>query len=138
MRYPLVLAVFLYTAAVFVPSCTSGGQLEEKVFVVNIRPGEERLRQYLEYHKAVWPEVEKGFLHAGYRQISLFRSGHTIVMIIKVPQGADLGAMGKKAEAFDKRCAEWNKLMAGYQEGVAGTAPGKTWTEAEKFYLFAQ
>lgn len=111
-------------------------RLMEKVFVVQIKPGEDKLKEYLEYHRAVWPEVERGFEKAGYRQIQLLRSRHTVVMIIKVPEGADLEAMGKKAEAYNPRCAEWNRLMNGYQEGVPGTAPGQTWTAAERFYLF--
>ncbi len=111
-------------------------RLMEKVFVMQVKPGDDKLREYLAYHRAVWPEVEKGFEHAGYRRIRLLRSHHTVVMIVEVPEGADLGEMGKKAEAFDKRCAEWNRLMTGYQEGVAGAKPGETWTEAEGFYLF--
>ncbi len=118
-------------------SC-SRERLMEKVFVVQIKAGEDKLKEYLEYHRAVWPEVEQGFEKAGYRQIRLLRSQHTVVMIIKVPEGADLEAMGKEAEAYNPRCAEWNRLMSGYQEGVPGTAPGQTWTVAEPFYLFGR
>jgi L-rhamnose mutarotase len=125
-------------AAAFLGQSCSRERFTEKVFVVQIRPGEDRLKEYLEYHRAVWPEVEKGFEHAGYRQIRLLRSQHTVVMIIKVPEGADLAAMGKKAESYNKRCAEWNQLMAGYQQGVPGAAPGQTWTAAEPFYLFGR
>lgn len=137
MRFPLYLLICLYVAAVL-PACTTPEQLVEKVFVVNIRPGEEQLKRYLMYHDAVWPEVEAGFKKAGYRQIRLYRSHHTVVMIITVPTGADLDAMGKAAEAHDPRCKEWNTLMAGYQEGVAGSLPGQTWSEATVFYQFSQ
>lgn len=133
MRF-IVLLVSL--PIVFLCQSCGGHRLPEKVFVAQIRPGEEKLREYLDYHRAVWPEVEKGFQHAGYKRIRLFRSHHTVVMIVEVPEGADLDEMGKKAESYDKRCAEWNRLMTGYQEGVAGAAAGQTWTEAEPFYLF--
>lgn len=125
-----VLLLLLFTA------CTRAERLTEKVFVVNIKPGEETLRQYEQYHAAVWPEVEEGFRKAGYRRIRLFRSAHTVVMVITVPEGADLAAMGKTAEGHHPRCAEWNRLMAGYQEGIAGALPGQTWTEALPLYSF--
>lgn len=131
MRLIRVLLIGFIFAA-----CGRGERLTEKVFVVNIAPGGDSLRQYLQYHESVWPEVEAGFRKAGYRQIRMFRSQHTLVMVIAVPEGADLNEMGKKAESHDPRCAEWNRLMAGYQRGVEGTLPGQTWTEALPFYSF--
>ena len=111
-------------------------QLEEKVFVVNLVPDSLKLKEYLDYHKKVWPQVEAGFKKAGYKKIVLYRYGYLLVMKITVPVGADLGAMGKLAESSDPRCAEWNKLMNTYQTGVEGTSPGQTWVEAEPFYQF--
>ncbi len=137
MRKQLILMASVL-AGVLLFSCSRLKPLEEKVFVVNIRPGEAQLKAYLDYHRTVWPEVEKGFMLAGYEKIRLYHSHHTVVMIISVPEGADLAAMGKKAESYNIRCAEWNRLMAGYQEGVAGTAPGETWTEAAPFYHFSR
>lgn len=137
MRFPLYLLIACYGVFVL-PGCTAREQLVEKVFVVNIRPGEDKLKEYLDYHQAVWPEVEQGFKKAGYRHIRLFRSHHTVVMIVTVPAGADLDAMGKTAEAHHPRCKEWNTLMAGYQEGVAGMLPGQTWSETTPFFEFKQ
>ncbi|MBO9153626.1 L-rhamnose mutarotase [Chitinophaga sp. GCM10012297] len=130
------LPICMFAVCMFA-ACKQEERLIEKVFVVNIKPGEDTLRQYLQYHAAVWPEVEQGFRKAGYRSIRMFRSNHTLVMTVTVPEGADLDAMGKTAESYNPRCAEWNRLMAGYQEGVAGTAAGQTWTEAKPFYTFS-
>jgi L-rhamnose mutarotase len=57
-------------------------------------------------------------------------------MTIKVPENADLNKMGKLAESYSPRCAEWNKLMNTYQRGVKGTSPGQTWVETVPFYEF--
>lgn len=111
-------------------------ELEDKVFVVNIVHDSLKLREYLDYHKQVWPQVEAGFKKAGYKKIVLYRYDYLLVMKITVPVGADLGEMGKLAEASDPRCAEWNKLMNTYQKGVEGTLPEQTWVEAKQFYEF--
>jgi len=135
--------LFLALASVTLLACTqsqsnkpSTDQLEEKVFVVNIVPDSVKLKEYLNYHAKVWPEVEAGFKKAGYKKITLYRYNHLLVMTITVPQNADLGAMGKLAESYSPRCAEWNKLMNTYQTGVQGTQPGQTWVEAKPFYVF--
>ena len=136
----LVIAVLLVTTRI--AGCSENAvrkspqQLEEKVFVVNILPDSSRLKEYLDYHKKVWPEVEAGFRKAGYQKIILYRYGYLLVMTIAVPRGADLGEMGKVAESHDPRCAEWNKIMNAYQKGVEGTSPGQTWVEAKPFYIF--
>nr|WP_295863918.1 L-rhamnose mutarotase [uncultured Chitinophaga sp.] len=130
----LVLVFF----AVCQLACSGSKEMktEEKVFVVNIVPEEKKLQEYLRYHQQVWPEVEAGFRKAGYKKISLYRYQYLLVMKIEVPAGADLGQMGKTAEAYSPRCAEWNRLMGGYQVGVPGTAQGETWVEAVPFYEF--
>lgn len=114
----------------------AGQALEERIFVVNIAPGDQKLQEYLEHHRQVWPEVEAGFKKAGYRKITLSRFQHLVVMSILVPKGANLDSMGKTAESYDKRCAEWNRLMDTYQTGVPGTEPGQKWVEAKAFYSF--
>jgi len=131
MRY-----VFLLAALISLVSCGAPQMLEERVFVVNVKQDEDSLQKYISYHNKIWPEVEQGFRQAGYRQIRLLRSHHTIVMIITVPKGANLDEMGKKAEAYHPRCAAWNRLMSGYQQGVPGTAIGQTWSEALQMYVF--
>lgn len=113
-------------------------RLTERVFVVNIVNDEQKLKEYLQYHAHVWPEVEAGFRKAGFRTISLYRFNYSLVMTIVVPEGADLAQMGKTAESYDPRCAAWNRIMDGYQQGVPGTKPGETWAEATRYYRFSK
>lgn len=109
---------------------------EEKVFVVNTVDNDEKLNEYLRYHKQIWPEVEAGFKKAGYKRISLYHFKDVVVMAIAVPVGADLDEMGKIAESYSPKCAAWNKLMNTYQQGVKGTEEGQKWVEAAPFYEF--
>lgn len=112
-------------------------KLEERVFVVNIVPDSVKLNEYLAYHQKVWPEVEAGFKKAGHKKIGLLRFNNLLVMTIEIPTGADLAAMGKLAESYNPRCAEWNQIMGGYQQGVPGTEPGQKWVEVKRFYEFS-
>jgi len=109
---------------------------DEHVFVVNIVDDAKKLKKYLTYHKQVWPEVEAGFKKAGYQRIALYRFDKLIVMTIRVPSGADLAKMGKIAESYSPKCAEWNLLMNSYQQGIRGTSQEQTWVETDLFYEF--
>src|ERR1044072_1860597 len=118
-------------------ACSSKNErFTERVFVANLVKDEQKLEQYLAYHKQVWPEVEAGFRKAGYKRITLYRFKYLLVMTITVPEQADLQQMSRTAEDYDKRCAEWNRLMSQFQTGVEGTVPGQTWVEADRYYLF--
>lgn len=109
----------------------------EKVFVVNTVDNQKKLKEYLQYHKNIWPEVEGGFKKAGFKSISLYRFNDLIVMRVTFPKGADLNKMSQLSESFSPRCAEWNKLMNNYQKGVNGTLPGQKWVEVIPFYKFS-
>ncbi len=133
--YILLLLITLMATA----SCKRqqpAGKLQERIFVVNIAPGEQKLQEYLNHHQQIWPEVEAGFKKAGYQKITLSRFDHLVVMSIVLPAGANLDSMSKIAESYDKRCAAWNRLMDTYQAGVPGTAPGQKWVEVKPFYSF--
>lgn len=138
----LVRLIILCTSMVFV-RCKGDGskpnvppQYEEHLFVVNIVDNPEKLKEYLTYHSHVWPEVEAGFKKAGYERIALYRFDKLIVMTVRVPVGANLDQMGKLAESYSPKCAEWNVLMDTYQQGVSGTAAGQKWAETNLFYEF--
>lgn len=109
---------------------------KELVFVVNLVNDESKIATYLDYHKKVWPEVEAGFKKAGYNTIKMYRYNTSLVMVITIPEDADINQIGKAAEGYDKKCEEWNQIMSNYQEGVTGTRKGQKWVQAELFYSF--
>ena len=134
---------FFYLSAFFVLICISCNQktspaekTKDLVFIVNLVNDEQKVKEYLAYHQKIWPEVEAGFRKAGYKKISIYRFNRSLVMIVTVPENADMNQMGKTAEAYNKKCKEWNELMNNYQVGVPGTAEGQKWAQAEPMYLF--
>lgn len=92
---------------------------------------DERLQnEYMQYHATqyqLWPEVSKGFCNAGFQQLLVFRNGRQLMLVISIPKGANLNDLNPKTTANNPRVDEWNKLMAKYQEGIAGTGKGEVW-----------
>ncbi len=136
--------LFFFAVLIFFSTCKNRQnndtqqKMEQKVFVVKIVPDTDSMQRYIDYHQHVWPQVEQGFRKAGYKKIALYRYGQLIVMTILVPEGSDLAEMGKVAESYDKRCAEWSQLMSNYHVGVDGTKPGEKWVEAQLIYNFTR
>lgn len=133
----LLLAGFLLCMAM--QGCQKAAEQtknKELVFVVNLVDDEKKVQEYLNYHKKIWPEVEAGFKKAGYKKITLYRFNKSIVMIVTVPENADLNRMGQVAESYSEKCKAWNALMSKYQVGVTGVAPGQKWAQTEEIYSF--
>lgn len=111
-------------------------ETKDLVFIVNLVNNEKKVEEYMAYHKKVWPEVEASFRKAGYRKINIYRFNKSLVMTVTIPKNADINTLGQVAEAYDKKCREWNQIMEGYQVGVPGTSEGQKWVEAERIYSF--
>ena len=86
--------------------------------------------EYYAYHERQfeeWPEVSAGFCNAGFIDVLLYRNGDQLMLMITYPEGEDYEQLNAKTTEDNPRVDEWNRIMAEYQEGVAGTAPGETW-----------
>lgn len=118
----------------FSSSCREQKPTKDIVMIVNLLNDPQKIKAYEQYHEHIWPQMEEGFRKAGFNNIRVYRFSNHLVMIITVPADADLSAMSKKAEAYDPRCREWNRLMDQYQQGVEGTLPGQKWVELKKIY----
>jgi L-rhamnose mutarotase len=86
--------------------------------------------QYLEYHRTQfekWPEVSKGFCHADFQQLLVFRNGRQLMLVISIPKGKTLDELNPKTIENNPRVTEWNKIMSKYQEGIEDAPKGTTW-----------
>lgn len=87
-------------------------------------------RAYFNYHDTQfeqWPEVAKGFCNAGFQRLLVYHNNRQLMLIINIPKGQSLDSLNPKTTENNPRVDDWNKLMAQYQEGLPGTAPGEVW-----------
>lgn len=74
-----------------------------------------------------WPDVAKGFCHANFQQLQIFKIGRQLVLIIRVPAANTLEELDPKTLENNPKMVEWNNRMKDYQTGLPGTKPGETW-----------
>ena len=87
-------------------------------------------REYLEYHRTQfekWPEISKGFSHADFQQVLVFRNGRQLMLIISIPKGESLDKLNPKTIENNPRVNTWNQIMKNYQEGIEDAPKGTTW-----------
>ncbi len=92
------------------------------------------IRAYLDYHRAVWPEVENGLRSIGIRRMLIWILGRRLFMYMETADGFDPERDFPRYEASHPRIKEWQDLMASMQEPVAEARPGELWAEMELAY----
>lgn len=101
---------------------------------INLKDDPEVLRRYAEYHRAVWPEVERGLKSIGIRRMMIWMMGRQLFMFMETGDGFDPEADFARYEASAPRIKEWQDLMASFQEPVAGAPLGQLWADMKLVY----
>lgn len=101
---------------------------------LNLRDDEELIALYEQYHQpgGVWPEVLESIRASGILNMTIYRSGVLLVMIMEVDEAFSF----ERKAALDKGSAKvqaWEKQMERFQEVVSGTDSGK-WTLMKEIF----
>jgi len=107
------------------------GERKRVGMVVRLRP--ELVDEYVERHKAVWPEVRSALRKVGVRNLSLFLSGDLVFMYM------EYGGKRPFAEAMAEyvklpRVAEWEDQMKRYKQVAGGASAETGFSEAREIY----
>ena len=101
-------------------------------FMLKVRP--EKIEEYKEHHKTLWPEMQAALRRTGWHNYSLFmRPDGTLFGYVEVPDTfqAALDGMGK-----EEINTKWQDFMAPFFESVSGTHADKMMEVLEQvFYL---
>ncbi len=79
---------------------------QRSAFVLRVRP--DKFDEYVEAHRAVWPEMLDALRNAGIRNYTIFRSGNEVFGYF---ESDDLEAAGAYMEAQDVN-GRWQDTMA--------------------------
>lgn len=83
---------------------------QRSAFVLRVRP--DKLAEYIEAHRAVWPELLAALHDAGIRNYTIFRNGTEMFGYFEAD---DLAAAAAHMEAQEVN-ARWQDRMAGLLE----------------------
>lgn len=88
-------------------------------FLLKVR--EDKLEEYKEYHRNVWPEQLEALRRTGWRNYSLFmRQDGLLFGYFETPESYEAALRGMEKEGVNLK---WQEMMKPYFEGLEGNRP---------------
>ena len=96
------------------------------------------IRLYDSLHSAqgVWPALEKANKAAGIRLVKIWRAGTRLMMMIEVPDDADMARLDSLYVSADPKVKEWGAMMSNFQRALPGVDTAQKWTSMEVIHHY--
>ena len=104
------------------------------ILTLDLRDGPDVAAAYRQYHQDAWPEVVESIRAAGVREMDIYMLGRRLVMILDVAEGVSLADVFERRAAVNPRVAEWERLMASFQQPPPDAPEGKLWSVMEQVF----
>ena len=105
---------------------------------INLKDDPDVIARYVEHHRTVWPEVERGLRAIGIERMLIWRLGRRLFMLMETVDAFDPDADFARYAASDPRITEWQSLMESLQEPVPDAKPGEWWADMNLVYELGQ
>ncbi len=92
------------------------------------------IAQYVEHHRAVRPEVERGLRAIGIERMLIWRLGRRLFMLMETADAFEPERDWPRYMESDARVREWQSLMESFQQPAPDAAPGEWWANMELVY----
>ena len=107
--------------------------IQRYCLALDLKDDPKLIREYEQYHQAVWPEIVESIRSAGIESMEIYRTGNRLFMIMEV--NSDFSFEKKSAsDAANAKVQEWEQLMWKYQQALPSARPGEKWTLMEKIF----
>lgn len=120
--------------AVYSSSSEDGLLMKRYARTLQLKDDPAMIARYVEHHRAVWPEVERGLRGIGIERMLIWLLGQRLFMVMETVDGFDEDRDWARYMASDPRIAEWQLMMESMQEPVAEAKPGEWWADMELVY----
>ena len=96
------------------------------------------IRLYDSLHSAqgVWPALEKANKAAGIRLVKIWRAGTRLMMMIEVPDDAEMTRLDSLYVSADPKVKEWGAMMSNFQRALPGVDTAQKWTSMEVIHHY--
>ena len=103
-------------------------------FTLDLRNDRAVIAAYKEYHRKVWPEIERNQRRVGFMKTRIFLHGRWLFLYYETTD--DYDPKTAFAESIkDPKGAEWEHLMReSFQEPLPDAGPGEWWLPMELVY----
>lgn len=113
--------------------------LKEIILTANLQDDSSAIALYRQLHspEGVWPEIFEANRAAGIEGVRIYLQGRRLVMIVEVPQNADMATVDSLYAASNpQKLKAWSDLTGRLQEPPPGALPGQVWVPMELIHKF--
>jgi len=89
--------------------------IERHCLTLDLKDDPSAIAEYDRYHAAVWPEVLKHLIATGIVDMTIWRRGTRLMMLIETEPDFDMTRLVTREDS-DSRVKEWERLMATFQQ----------------------
>jgi L-rhamnose mutarotase len=100
---------------------------------LDLKNNPQLIKEYEEYHRAVWPEIIDSIKKAGITNMEIYRFQNRLFMIMETNYNFSFEKKTMMDEKNEK-VQEWENLMWRYQQALPGSLPGEKWKLMDKIF----
>jgi len=100
---------------------------------LDLKDDRQLIREYENYHKAVWPEIQKSITDSGIINMEIYRVANRLFMIMETTDDFSFEAKSK-SDADNAKVQEWEQLMWRYQQALPTAKEGEKWMLMQKIF----
>lgn len=105
---------------------------------MDLKDDPELIKEYIRHHSAAesWAEIREGIRTVGILEMEIYLLGSRLFMIVETPLDFDWETAMEKLNTLPRQ-AEWENLMACFQNTLPGASSAEKWTLMDRmFYLY--
>lgn len=102
-------------------------------FALDLIDDPQVIKEYEEYHEAVWPDILQSLRDSGIVEMEIYRVLNRLFMIIEGDHSFSFERK-MKMDSVNPRVQEWEILMWKYQQGLPGLKTGEKWMECKRVF----
>ncbi len=107
--------------------------MKRYALALDLQDNPDLIKEYDEYHRAVWPDVINSIRDSGILSMAIYRFSNRLFMIMDVDEGFSFEKKGEM-DANNEKVQEWETLMWKYQRAMPGSRPGEKWVIMDKIF----
>jgi L-rhamnose mutarotase len=91
------------------------------------------IAEYKRYHEKIWPEISRSIKDSGVEEMEIYLFGTRMFMIMEVNEFFSFEAKAK-ADQFNPKVQEWERLMGTFQKLLPQAKVGEKWLLMERIF----
>ncbi|MFD2555383.1 L-rhamnose mutarotase [Sphingobacterium tabacisoli] len=107
--------------------------MKRYALALDLQDNPDLIKEYDEYHRAVWPDVINSIRDSGILSMVIYRFSNRLFMVMDVGDDFSFEKKGEM-DANNEKVQEWETLMWKYQRAMPGSRPGEKWVIMDKIF----